>query len=105
MSKATEVMRKEIDNANFMDANNILISNVTGNEVSNKDDLKRLLIDQIENRVRWRESIIYMIEKGVKSYIEIGPGKVLSGLVKRINKDVKIHTINNLDDIKFIENV
>ena len=105
MSKATEVMRKEIDNANFMDANNILISNVTGNEVSNKDDLKRLLIDQIENRVRWRESIIYMIEKGVKSYIEIGPGKVLSGLVKRINKDVKIHTINNLDDIKIIENV
>jgi len=105
MSKATEVMRKEIDNANFMDANNILISNVTGNEVSNKDDLKRLLIDQIENRVRWRESIIYMIEKGVKSYIEIGPGKVLSGLVKRISKDVKIHTINNLDDIKIIENV
>ena len=46
-----------------------------------------------------------MIEKGVKTYIEIGPGKVLSGLIKRINKDVKIHTINNLDDIKIIENV
>ena len=104
MSKATEIMRKEIVNANFKDANNILISNVTANEVSNKDDLKKLLIDQIENRVRWRESIIYMIEKGVKTYIEIGPGKVLSGLIKRINKDVKIHTINNLNDIKSIEN-
>ncbi len=105
MSKATEVMKKEIDNINFRDTNNILISNVTANEVSNKNDLKRLLIDQIEKRVRWRESIIYMIEKGVKTYIEIGPGKVLSGLIKRINKDVKIHTINNLDDIKIIENV
>ncbi len=105
MSKATEVMKKEIDNIDFKDTNNILISNVTANEVSNKNDLKRLLIDQIENRVRWRESIIYMIEKGVKTYIEIGPGKVLSGLIKRINKDVKIHTINNLDDIKIIENV
>ena len=105
MSKATEVMRKEIDNANFMDANNILISNVTGNEVSNKDDLKRLLIDQIENRVRWRESVINMIKNQVDHFIEIGPGKVLSGLVKRISKDVKIHTINNLDDIKIIENV
>ena len=105
MSKATEVMQKEINNANFKDANNILISNVTANEVPNKDDLKKLLIDQIENRVRWRESIIYMIKKGVKTYIEIGPGKVLSGLVKRINKDLKIHTINNLDDIKIIENV
>ena len=105
MSKATEVMKKEIDNIDFKDTNNILISNVTANEVSNKNDLKRLLIDQIENRVRWRESIIYMIEKGVKTYIEIGPGKVLSGLIKRINKDVKIHTINNLDDIKIIEDV
>ena len=105
MSKATIIMKKEIDKINFKDTNNILISNVTANEVSNKNDLKRLLIDQIENRVRWRESIIYMIEKGVKTYIEIGPGKVLSGLIKRINKDVKIHTINNLDDIKIIENV
>ena len=105
MSKATEVMKKEIDKADFKDTKNILISNVTANEVTNKDDLKRLLIDQIENRVRWRESIIYMIEQGVKTYIEIGPGKVLSGLIKRINKDVKIHTINNLDDIKIIENV
>ena len=105
MSKATEVMKKEINNANFKDSNNILISNVTANEVSNKDDLKKLLIDQIEKRVRWRESIIYMIEKGVKTYIEIGPGKVLSGLVKRINKDLKIHSINSLDDIKIIENV
>ena len=66
----------------------------------NKEQLQKLLIDQIENRVRWRESVIYMINKGVNQFIEIGPGKVLSGLVKRINKDVKINTINSENDIK-----
>ena len=58
------------------------------------------MIKQIENRVRWRESVINMINNGVNQFIEIGPGKVLSGLVKRINKDVKINSINNEDDIK-----
>ena len=62
-------------------------------------ELKKLLIDQIENRVRWRESVKNMIENGVNHFIEIGPGKVLSGLVKRINKAVKIDTINNENDI------
>ena len=100
MSKATEVMKKEIENTNFQDSKNILISNVTANEIDNKDDLKRLLIDQIENRVRWRESVLNMIKKGVNQFIEIGPGKVLSGLVKRIDKNVKINTINKESDIK-----
>ena len=100
MSKATEVMKKEIENTNFQDSKNILISNVTANEINSKDDLKRLLIDQIENRVRWRESVLNMIKKGVNQFIEIGPGKVLSGLVKRIDKNVKINTINNESDIK-----
>ena len=100
MNKATLVMKKEIENVNFLDAKNILISNVTANEIPNKEILKKLLIDQIENRVRWRESVIHMINKGVNQFIEIGPGKVLSGLVKRINKNVKINTINNESDIK-----
>ena len=100
MSKATEIMRNEIDKLTFHDAKNKLISNVTAEEVSNKKDLKKLLIDQIESRVRWRESVINMINKGVDHFIEIGPGKILSGLVKRINKNVKINTINNESDIK-----
>ena len=100
MNQATEVMKKEIENTNFQDSKNILISNVTANEINSKDDLKKLLIDQIENRVRWRESVLNMIKKGVNQFIEIGPGKVLSGLVKRIDKNVKINTINNESDIK-----
>ena len=58
------------------------------------------MINQIENRVRWRESVINMIDSGVNQFVEIGPGKVLSGLVKRINKEVKIDTINSVNDIE-----
>ena len=100
MNKATEIMKSEIEKVNFRDSKNILISNVTGEEILNKDQLKNLLIQQIENRVRWRESVINMINKGINHFIEIGPGKVLSGLVKRINKDVKINTINSENDIR-----
>ena len=104
MAKATEIMRNELDKIKFNESKNKLISNVTANEILNKNDLKKLLIDQIENRVRWRESINFMIEKGVQSFTEIGPGKVLSGLIKRIDKNVKIRTINSIDDIKNFKN-
>ena len=73
---------------------------MTAEEILDKDKLKNLLIEQIENRVRWRESILNMIKNGVNQFIEIGPGKVLSGLVKRINRDVKINTINSETDIR-----
>ncbi len=100
MSKATEIMGKEIDKLSFHDSKNKLVSNVTADEISDKNELKKLLVYQIENRVKWRESVINMIDKGVDHFIEIGPGKVLSGLIKRINKTVKINTINNESDIK-----
>ncbi len=100
MSKATEVMKNELQKVNFKQSKNILISNVTADEVSNTDDLKDLLINQIEKKVRWRESVLNIINKGVNQFIEIGPGKVLSGLIKRINKDVKISSINSQSDIE-----
>jgi len=100
MNKATNIMNDELNKLNFNKGENKLISNVTANEISNIDELKDLLVKQIENRVRWRESVINMIGNGVNHFIEIGPGKVLSGLVKRINKEVKIDTINNQGDIE-----
>ena len=100
MNKATQVMSEELNKLNFLKSEIKLISNVTAEEITNIDELKNLLIKQIENRVRWRESVINMINHGVNHFIEIGPGKVLSGLVKRINKNVKIDTINNESDIK-----
>ena len=103
MSKATEIMKNELQKINFDNSKNILISNVTADEILNLVDLKKLLIAQIESRVRWRESIINMIDKGVNQFIEIGPGKVLSGLIKRIDKDVKIASINNQSDIESLQ--
>ena len=100
MSKATEIMTEKLNELPFKESNIKLISNVTAEEVASIEDLKHLLIKQIENRVRWRESVINMIKKDVNHFIEIGPGKVLSGLVKRIDRDVKINTINTIEDIK-----
>ena len=102
MNEATEIMKNEIKKLEFRDPKIILISNVTGTEINNALLLKELLIKQIENRVRWRESVMYMIDKGTNQFIEIGPGKVLSGLVKRINKGVKVSAINNEEDISLI---
>ena len=100
MSKATKIMTEELNKISFSDGSNNLISNVTAEPISNSEDLKSLLIKQIENRVRWRESVLNMINNDVDHFIEIGPGKVLSGLVKRINREVKINTINSQEDIE-----
>ena len=102
MSKATTVMKEEISKLNFDEPSNTLISNVTGKEISDTKELSDLLVRQIESRVRWRESIILMINKGISEFIEIGPGKVLSGLIKRIDKNVKVSAINTEEDIKLI---
>ena len=102
MVKATNIMREELKKLTFKKGTNSLISNITADEIFNADELKNLLIKQIENRVCWRESVINMINKGVNQFIEIGPGKVLSGLVKRINKEVEVISINNEEDIKNI---
>ena len=66
--------------------------------------IKELLIKQITSTVRWRESLQYMINNGIDQFIEIGPGKVLSGLVKRTNRKIKISNLNSLEDINNYKN-
>ena len=102
MKKATDIMSKEIEKLEFKDPKNILISNVTAKEITSSSLLKDLLIKQIESRVRWRESVILMINKGVSQFIEIGPGKVLSGLIRRTDKNIKVSAINHEEDINLI---
>ena len=103
MNKATDIMKKELNKLNFKNSKKVLISNVTANEIFEVDKIKDLLVKQIESRVRWRESVLYMINNGVNQFIEIGPGKVLSGLIKRINKEVISNAINSGDDISNIK--
>ena len=100
MKKAAVAMKNKINASNFLMPKPSIISNVTAKEENDINRIKPLLIDQITSRVRWRESIEYMIKNGITNFLEIGPGKVLSGLVKKINKDVKISNINSIEDIK-----
>ena len=102
MEKATENMRGPLNNLSIEPVGINIVSNVTALAVNEPSKIKELLIKQIENRVRWRESILKMIDEGVDNFIEIGPGKVLAGLIKRINKQVKTVSINSEDDIKSI---
>ena len=104
MKKATEIMKDNILSTNFSKPIVDIISNVDAKPQNEIDIIKNLLIEQIEKPVRWRESINYMISKGVNNFIEIGPGKVLSGLIKRIDRNVKINHVNNLIDLKSLIN-
>ncbi len=99
MKEAAEIMKEKIENSNFLKPKPGIVSNVTAKEETEINKIKPLLIDQITSRVRWKESVNYMIKKGVTNFLEIGPSKVLSGLVKKINKDVKILNVNSIEDI------
>ena len=99
MRSATEKMRKEISKVEFKRPETSIISNVTAKETNDPDEIKTLLVDQIEKPVRWREIIINIINSNVEKFVEIGPGKVLSGLVKRINNNVKLIQVNDLEDL------
>ena len=104
MNPATRIMNKELSETKFFTPNNMIVSNVTAEPTNNPENIKDLLIEQIEKPVRWRESIINMIKKGNKKFIEIGPGKVLSGLVKRIDRNVELIQVNNIDDLNNLKN-
>jgi [acyl-carrier-protein] S-malonyltransferase len=100
MNSATEIMKNEIINTEFKIPKNEIISNVTAKQTKDPDEIKDLLVKQIEKPVRWRESVINMINSNVDKFIEIGPGKVLSGLVKRIDRNIKLVQINDVEDLK-----
>jgi [acyl-carrier-protein] S-malonyltransferase len=100
MDSATKIMNEEISKIEFNSPKVEIISNVTAEPANEPAKIKELLVSQIEKPVRWREIVNYMIDKNINKFIEIGPGKVLSGLVKRINRNVELLQINDLEDLK-----
>ena len=104
MKAATDKMKDVIMNTEFKDPLVPIVSNVTAKPLKNSVEIKKLLIEQIEKPVRWRESIENIIDQGVNNFIELGPGKILSGLVKRINRNVKLNQVNSLMDAKSLTN-
>jgi len=104
MNPAANKMKDKINNINFNKPNYEIISNVKATPTQNPEEIKELLYKQIYSQVKWRESIIYMNDKKVNEFVEIGPGKVLTGLMKRIFPDSKTFSINSIDDIKKYNN-
>ena len=104
MKPAAERMSEKINNTNFIDPKFAIVSNVKALQENKAKNIKSLLIDQIFNTVKWRESIIYIAENGVSNFVEIGPGKVLTGMVKRTLSNVKSFSINSIADIKNLTN-
>ena len=103
MKPAAERMKLFLEKTNFKNPNIQLISNVTALPVEKDSNIKDLLYKQIFSQVRWRESVNFMINNDINDFIEIGPGKVLSGLVKRINDTVAVRSITKIDDIKNLQ--
>ena len=104
MKPAEKVMSEKIKNTNFKKPSHRIITNVTAQEVKEPEEIKKLLIDQICSTVRWRETIINISKSGVNHFVEIGPGKVLSGMVKRTLTDNSCFSINTINDIKNYNN-
>ncbi len=104
MKSAAESMREKINNTNFIDPKFNIVSNVKALPENDAKNIKSLLIDQIFNTVKWRESIINISKNGVSNFVEIGPGKVLTGMVKRTLSNAKSFSINSIADIKNLKN-
>ncbi len=102
MKPASKIMEEKINNTKFYTPNYKIINNVTAEEVSDTSKIKKLLVEQIYSPVKWRESIIRMFDLGVKDFIELGPGKALTGMVKRTIQDTQVNcfSINSITDIK-----
>ena len=100
MKPAAEKMKKKINDVDFSSPIKKVICNVTANSEDDPKKIKNLLVEQIYSTVRWRESIINLSDIGVKNYVEIGPGKVLTGMVKRTIKNSNCYSINTIDEIR-----
>tara|TARA_B100001173_G_scaffold129333_1_gene112162 strand:- start:686 stop:979 length:294 start_codon:yes stop_codon:yes gene_type:complete len=97
-------MQNEIDKFNFKSFDVPLYSNVTSLPCD-ETEIKKILVEQIVKKVRWREIITNMINDGVERFIEIGPGNVLTNLVKRMSKEITSISISKVDDFEKLDNI
>jgi [acyl-carrier-protein] S-malonyltransferase len=104
MKPAADIMREKIGNIKFSDPKFEIISNVTAKPEKDSNNIKKLLVDQIFSTVNWRESILNISKENVINYVEIGPGKVLTGMVKRTIKNSNCFSINSIEEIKDLKN-
>lgn len=99
MKPAAERFDQILSDINFNDASTPVIANVTAKPVESHEQIKDLLVKQLYSPVRWEESIRTMVQNGVTTFIEIGPGKVLTGLVKKIDRSASVYNIFDLESL------
>jgi [acyl-carrier-protein] S-malonyltransferase len=99
MQPAADIMTKALNDIKLNDPIVPLVANVRANEQNNGDIIKDLLIEQVTGSVRWRESIEFMSSKGVSEVFEIGAGKALSGMVRRINKEINVNQVFDTNSV------
>lgn len=100
MAPAAEVMAEALAAVAMTAPAPLLVANVTASRVSEPDEIRRLLVAQVTGTVRWRESVLYMKEHGVETLVELGAGKVLSGLAKRIDRELAAISIQGPAEIE-----
>lgn len=93
MAPAAEMMKDSLADTNFNTPCVPVVANVTARGESDPDEIRGLLVDQITGMVRWRESVLWMGDNGVTEMVELGAGKVLSGLIRRINKEIACESV------------
>ena len=97
---AGEKLAKELEGVEICDMNIPVITNVTADYVPSKEDIKPLLIRQVSNSVRWEDSIRRMLADGVDTFVEVGPGKALSGFIKKIDKEAAIYNVEDMASLE-----
>jgi len=104
MASAKERLQLKLNDTKIDDTTIPIYANVTAKPITNSNEISQLLFEQLSSPVRWEETIKNMIEDGATEFVEVGPGKVLQGLIKRIDKSVKIWGIEKLEDIELLNN-
>jgi [acyl-carrier-protein] S-malonyltransferase len=102
MQPTVEGMARAISYVDFNDPQIPIVANSTAKPLTSPDEVKEELLQQLCHCVQWQPSVEYMVNAGVTTFIEIGPGQVLSGLIRRINREVQILNISDLESIKAI---
>jgi [acyl-carrier-protein] S-malonyltransferase len=102
MAPAAEVMAEALSQVPVQMPLVPLVANVTASHLSDPDEIRRKLVDQVTGMVRWRESIAYMVGQGVETVVELGAGKVLSGLCKRIDRSLAAQSVETPQEVEAV---
>ena len=105
LQNAGKELEKELSKVEFTSLKIPYVTNVTAQYVTDSSKTKDLLAKQISSSVRWQQSVEKMIEEGVDTFVEIGPGKTLTGFMKKIAPDVKTYSIQKIEDLKLITEI